>query len=113
MIASTESSSCAASRASPYRSGSASPRTSIGLPTLAAAGSFSRSALAVATFNSATRIPEFSTASAAMMPGPPAFVMIATRLPLGSGCISNAVALSKSDSKVAARRMPERRNAAP
>ena len=33
-----------------------------------------------------------STASAAMMPGPPALVMIATRLPLGSGCMAKAVA---------------------
>ena len=64
----------------------------MGLPTLAAAGSLERSALAMAPESSATFIPEFSTASAAMIPGPPALVMIATRSPLGRGCMDSAEA---------------------
>ena len=47
------------------------------------------------------------------MPGPPALVMMATRSPLGRGCMANAVAKSNSASKVSARMMPARLNAAP
>jgi hypothetical protein len=36
-------------------------------------------------------MPACSTASAAMMPGPPALVMMATRSPLGSGCMAKAM----------------------
>ncbi len=40
--------------------------------------------------------PAFSAASVAMMPGPPAFVTMAMRLPSGSGCIAKALAKSNS-----------------
>ncbi len=42
-----------------------------------------QSAVAVLRSSSATSIPAFSTASAAMVPGPPALVMIRTRFALG------------------------------
>ena len=61
----------------------------------------------------ATDIPACSTASAAMMPGPPALVTMATRPPRGSGCIENAVAQSRRASKVSARTIPAREKAAP
>ena len=64
----------------------------MGLPTLAAAGSLLARAAAVLPASEATLMPDCSTASAAMMPGPPALVMIATRLPLGRGCMAKAVA---------------------
>ena len=62
----------------------------MGLPTEAAGGSLPRSDVAVCRSNSTTSSPAFSAASAAMMPGPPALVLIATRSPLGNGCIASA-----------------------
>ena len=85
----------------------------MGLPTLAAAGSLPRSSSAIAALREATFMPACSTASAAMMPGPPALVMMATRSPLGSGCMARAVARSNRPSKVSARMTPARLKAAP
>ena len=83
------------------------------LPTLAAVGNLLFKAVAMLSVKTATFMPLFSTASTAMIPGPPALVIIATRLPLGIGCIAKAVAKSNSSSKVSARITPERIKAAP
>jgi hypothetical protein len=64
--------------------------TSTGLPTDAAAGRKWR--IFVFAFSLGTTIfsPMLSAASAAMMPGPPALVITATRLPVGNGCDAKA-----------------------
>ena len=66
--------------------------TSTGLPTAAAAGSTSRSLAWVAGVGAIIFRPSSSAASAAMIPGPPALVMIATRLPSGNGWVAKAMA---------------------
>ena len=45
-----------------------------------------------------------------MMPGPPAFVTIATRLPAGSGWLASSEATSKSSASVSVRTTPACRN---
>ncbi len=63
--------------ASPNRCGGASPSTSIGLACDHAGGSAASSAASVAGSSSASAPPRASSASAAITPGPPAFVTIA------------------------------------
>ena len=41
-------------------------------------------------------MPYSHTASVAMMPGPPEFVMIATRSPFGIGLVAKTLAVAKS-----------------
>jgi len=72
--------------------GGASPMTSIGLPNAPAAGMKARNFVSLSLLGETIFKPDDSAASAAMMPGPPALVMMATRSPFGSGCMANAVA---------------------
>ena len=58
---------------------------STGLPMLAAPERNPRNPVIVAGSNGGTARPNPSQASAARIPGPPALVRIATRLPEGSG----------------------------
>ena len=82
--ASTPSSSSSAAVASAKRSAGASPMMSTGLPRDHCAGSFRFSSSIVAS-ESLARGTAFSAAlSAAITPGPPPFVMIASRSPCGT-----------------------------
>ena len=79
---------------------------STGLPTAAASGRNVRSALVVASASAGSSSPCASQASAARMPGPPALVRIATRLPRGTGWLASSVATSNSSSIVVVRMTP-------
>ncbi len=80
--------------------------TAIAVSTLAAGGRTARSSSMVCLLREARLRPARSTASVAMMPGPPALVIIAT-LPLrGSGWRASATPKSKSSSTESARMTP-------
>ena len=76
----------------PYLSGRASPKTSTGLLKLELAGKKSFNFLTVSSLNFARLMSFSSIASVAMIPGPPALVIMAIFLPLGRGCQARAVA---------------------
>ena len=80
---------------------------STGFATLAVGGRNAENLAHVAGLNSATVRPAATQASAARMPGPPALVTIATRLPFGNGCASRQVAISNISSMVPARITPD------
>ena len=79
---------------------------STGFLTLASAGRNARNAAFVASVSGGTSRPFASHASVAMIPGPPAFVMIATRLPFGTGWFASSIDMSKSSSIVSVRITP-------
>ena len=85
---------------------------STGFRTLASAGRKARRAFRVLGSRAASSRPAYSHASAAMMPGPPAFVRIATRFPAGTGWDSSRTAVSNSSSIVLVRITPLCRNSA-
>jgi len=112
IIPSTFGSAATSSRAAPYRSLSASPSTSTGFTALAASGSTSLIFWIVSLSKRARRIPLCSSMSVARMPGPPAFVIIATRSPLSSGWLANARPLSNNSCSESMRSTPDWENAA-
>ena len=79
---------------------------STGLWTLASAGRKLRSRSSVSSDSRAISSPRLTQASVAMIPGPPALVTIATRLPVASGQRSRATARSNSSSMVLALSTP-------
>ena len=86
--------SCAAiSRTFAKRSGSASPRTSMGLLWLQWGGRILLRASVDSEASLASSPPFDSRPSAAKTPGPPALVTIARRGPLGRGCFDSTSAM--------------------
>ena len=79
---------------------------STGLRTEASAGRRVRSRSWVRADSSTTSRSWVSAASAAMMPGPPALVTMASRLPRGRGWWAKAMATSNSASTLGTRRAP-------
>ena len=79
---------------------------STGFARLASAGSSSASFVVVSGASSESSRPDASQASEQRIPSPPAFVRIATRRPLGSGCVERSAAASISSSSVVARSTP-------
>ena len=89
-----------------YPAGVADAIMSSGFRIDASAGNSGRSDSTVAGLNSRSSRPHASMASAARMPGPPAFVSTAVRRDRGSDCTSNAIAISNSSSIDDARSTP-------
>ena len=81
------------SRARTYRPASASPRTSMGLPWLQWGGRTVSRASIVSSESFANSPPSAIRASVASTPGPPAFVMMARRAPLGRDCLASTSAI--------------------
>ena len=79
---------------------------STGFFTEAAAGRNVLSSSFVASVIGAITMPCSQMASVAMIPGPPEFVMIATRLPLGIGQLAKTFAVAKSFSRENSRITP-------
>ena len=85
---------------------------STGLRTPAAGDKKPFSACCVPAPSSGTCSPRSSQASAARMPAPPAFVMIATRSPRGAGCVVSSAATSNISASTSVRITPACRKSA-
>ena len=95
-----------------YRSGVASPRTSIGLLWLHAAGRTAFRRPRDSGDSSASSPPPATSASVASTPGPPALVTIVRRRPIGRGCLPSISARSNTSSIAFTRSTPARLKAA-
>ncbi len=85
---------------------------SAGLPWDQLGGSTALSFSIVLSENSASGMPISTARSAAITPGPPPLVMIASRLPRGRNCVNSALAAAKSWPMLYSRITPARRSAA-
>ena len=111
-VASVPSSCSTVSTEPAKRSGVASPSTSTGFPDDHDSGSASSSRRSVSSERSASTPPPSSRASAAITPGPPAFVTIARRGPLGGRSRASSSAVANTSAIRSTRTIPARSNAA-
>jgi hypothetical protein len=95
-----------------YCSALAAANISTGLAALASAGKMARRAAVVSGASGGTVNPSASHVSAQRMAGPPTFVTIPTRPPVGTGCLATSAAISNRLSMVSARITPACRNKA-